>query len=152
MATIADSLRGLANTIRAIPGQFGIRPYTVSVTTRARSGTYGLEGGAANVTTQITEADGQPPKVRGLNDEEIALGTLPKGAIRVGPITPSHSAGGGADFATIVGQDNAETEILYYTLTGPEFPDGSKYKLARAHSDRAIHYTLDLAPVESNQY
>jgi hypothetical protein len=152
MATIADSLRGLANDIRAIPGQFGIRPYTISVTTRTRSGTYGLQGGAANSTTAITEADGQPPKVRWLNDEEIALGSLPRGAVRVGPITPSHTGGGGADFATITGQDNDETEILYYTLTGPDFPNGAKYKLSQAHSDRALHYTLVLTPVEPGQH
>jgi hypothetical protein len=147
---IADDLKPLLTSIRAIPGQFGLRPYTVSAVIRAYSGTYAGEGTKTDTTVAITEANGQPPKVRFLNDEELALGdNLGKGTIEVGPITPDHT-GGGTTIAALTGGSAIAGDIVHFVITGPEYPNGARFRLVGVSSDRALHYKVRLAPVDGN--
>lgn len=149
-AATRDSLRRLANRVRAIPGRdFGLRPYTVELITALSAGDYGLEGAVSTTTTTITVDGGQPPKVRQLNDEQIALGNLDAGDVEVGPITPDH-AGGGHSWATLTGSALADGYRLYYRLTGPDHPDGALYRLVRGYHDRALRYRLILRPVAAS--
>ncbi len=144
-----DNFRRIAHRIRAIPGKrFGLRPYTVSVTHRVHSGTYTGDGTITDATTTIAEADGQPPKVRWLDGEELALGELPGGSVEVGPITPDFS-GGGTSLTTLQGGSSvSDQDEVFYTLTGPEFPSGAKYMLHDVRTDRALHYMVTLRPME----
>lgn len=146
--TLADDLKPLVHSIRSIPGELGLRPYTVSVTVRAGLGQHNIESTGSETTTAITEGNGQPPKVRFLSDEDRAFDALPAGSVEVGPITPEHATGG-ISFATLTGQGAADHTLLHYTLTGPQFPSGAKYRLIGSRSDRALHYKLTLAPIAS---
>lgn len=142
-----DRYRELASRIRAIPGErFGLRPYTVAVRLRGYAGFELGEGGATDSVIDIVEANGQPPKVRVLNNEQLAVAGYSKQTWRIGPITPNFPGGGTViEALTQVGL-TSETEP-HIILTGPEFPDGANFRTMRVDSDRAIHYTLEVQRV-----
>lgn len=146
---LADSLKPLAHRIRAIPGLLGIRPYRIHVVIGEWSGAALGEGAETTTSVEITEHGGQPPKVRFLSDEEIAVGSLPRGTIEVGPITVGH-VGGGTSWATLVGAAAERGETVTYVLTGPEFPTGARFQRTGGPSDRAIHYKLQLQPLSES--
>ena len=142
-----DDIRALAYELRALPGaEFEIRPYTVSVCVRSSSGTYAGEGAQTVSTTAITESDGQPPKVRVVKDEQIALGGLPHGSIRVGPITPDFP-GGGTSITTLTGNGATTGDSFYYLITGPDYPSGARFVLVEASADKTFGYFVTLAPM-----
>lgn len=143
-------IRKLAYELRAMAGRdFEIRPYTVSVVTRTWSGDFPGEGLSSITTTPITEAHGQPPKVRVLNDEQIALGGLPRGAVKVGPITPDFP-GGGTAFTTLSPASLDAGDSFYYVLTGPDYPSGARFVLKEAQADRTFGYTVTLVPMSAD--
>lgn len=148
-AATRDRYRRLANRIRAIPGQrFGLRPYTVAVLLKEYSGTYTGDGTETETETAIVEANGQPPKVRFLKDEERALADMPAGSVEVGPITPDF-AGGGTAIATLKQSSAAAQDAVQWKLTGPEFPNGALFVAEGFKTDRALHYRVRLRPVAS---
>ena len=145
-----NDIRKLAYELRAMAGRdFEIRPYTVSVVTKAWSGDQPGEGTAVTTTTAITEADGQPPKVRVLNDEQLALGNLPRGAIKVGPITPDFP-GGGKSFDTLSPAGLAAGDSFYYVLTGPDYPSGARFVLKETQADKTFGYKVTLVPMSAD--
>jgi hypothetical protein len=146
MPTLAESLRPLVNGIRAIPGQLGLRPYSVAIVVGTWAGAYVGRDSKTETAVAITEANGQPPKVRFLNAEEIAVGGLQKGSCAVGPITPAFP-GGGTLFASLKpALTNGQT--VHARIIGPEFPDGGLFKVTAFDTDHAIHYMLTCEPVE----
>ncbi len=142
---LADTLKPILYSVRAIPGQLGLRPYSVAVLATTYSGANTGRGDSITELTAITEADGQPPKVRQLNTEELALGGLGKGSLRIGPITPGHT-GGGTPIETLKPSLLAG-QTLHVIVTGPEYPNGSKFLLKDIETDRALHFTLTVEPV-----
>jgi len=136
-----NSLRKLAYNIRSIPGkQFGWRNHTVTVETRTYLGVERGQGSKLVTSTPITEAHGQPPKVRFLSDEEVALGGENKAIVEVGPITPDFG-GGGTAFATLY-PTLPDNTILNYVIEGP---DGiARYRLVDVKTDKAGHYMVRL--------
>jgi len=144
--SVRDSFRQIANDVRAIAGRdFSIRPYTVERLESVNAGDYQLEGTETETAVEIT-VDGQPPKVRWLSDEELALGGMASGTVEVGPITPDH-AGGGHSWAVLCGGDLSEGDRLAYRLTGPEHPTGALYRFCGGKHDRALHYLIRLRPI-----
>ena len=51
--TLASDLLSIVSRVRAIPGQLGLRPYTVTVSVRSLSGAYGLEGDAGTTILEL---------------------------------------------------------------------------------------------------
>lgn len=146
-----DDIRELAYELRALPGRdFEIRPYIVKVVIRSWTGTYAGEGGTTTTETTITEADGQPPKVRFLDDEQLALSGLARGAVEVGPITPDFP-GGGTSWATLSGNGADPGEQFYYVLTGPEVPLGARYTLVGGKTDKTFGYRVTLKPMSADE-
>lgn len=143
----ADRFRRIAGKVRGIPGTFGLRPYTVAIVQGAWSGTYAGEGIEVATETAITEANGQPPKVRWLDDEQLALGGLGRGTVEIGPVTPDHSAGGTA-LSTLI-PELARGRTLHVKLTGPEFPTGALFAVSEVKTDRALRWMLRAIPVAS---
>jgi hypothetical protein len=142
-----DDMRALCYSVRSLPGGlFDMRPYSVAVRVTTWSGSHPGDGTETATSTAITEANGQPPKVRFLNDEEIALGGLPSGSVEVGPITPDFP-GGGTALSTLAPASPAST--VHYILTGPEFPTGAVFERASVRTDRAFHYLITLKPVSA---
>jgi hypothetical protein len=140
-----DDLRALAYSVRSIPGQLEMRPYSVAIRTGTWSGTYTGRGTGVSVDNPITEANGQNPKVRFLNGEEIALGQLDSGAVEIGPVTPSFP-GGGTDLSELL-PALADGQTLHVVLTGPKFPDGALFRITDIRTDRAFHYMITAQPV-----
>jgi hypothetical protein len=141
--TLADDLRAIAHEVRSIPGDLGIRPYTVSVVVTTSAGDEFGEGTQTPTTTAITEANGQPPKVRWLSGDEIAIGGYSNDTVEVGPITPDHPGGGNA-LSTIAPEPVGNNPTVRYVLTGPNHPSGANYRLRDVKHDRAFQYRLVL--------
>jgi hypothetical protein len=143
--TLADDLKPLVNAIRAIPGELGLRPHTISVLLGTWSGDHTGEGTETASSTAILES-AQNPKVRWLKQEERALADLPEGSCEIGPLTPSYP-GGGFTLSTITSFDRGET--LHLRIVGPQHPSGAVYRVTKINADHALHYTLQAVPVSS---
>lgn len=147
--TFASSLYPMLARVRAIPGQLGLRPHTVSVVSRSWSGGQTGEGDETVVNVPIVEADGRPPKVRWLSNEEIALGGLPSGSVQIGPITPSFSDGG-TNLSDLDGSDLETSDTRQLRITGPQHPNGALYRVKALNADSALHYTIVAVPAGSS--
>ncbi len=141
--SLRDDLLPVINEVRAIPGLLGFRPYTVAIEVITWSGSERGEGTKTTTTTPITEAGGQPPRVRWLDNEEIALGGYDKPTVEVGPITPDFSDGG-TSLATLKARAAEPNSEVYYVLTGPDFPSGARFVLVADTSDRPLRYMVKL--------
>lgn len=139
-----DRYRRIAASKRPLPGKHGLRPHTVAIITRY---SFGQHTGDIDMSSLIplTEQDGQPPKVRWLNGEQLALSGLAKGAIDIGPITPEFN-GGGTAISAFDGTPLDTGDVLHLLITGPTHPNGALYKVVDITSDRALHYTLRATP------
>lgn len=145
MTAFRNSIRKIAHRVRAIPGEMGWRPYTVQVEYAVYSGAKWGEGSKLVTTTSVTEYGGQPPKVRWLSDQEIAIASgngSQNATVQVGPITPNFP-GGGTSIDVLRPPLSANTR-LYYIITGPEHPNGGRYRPVKYTTDRAGHYLVDL--------
>ncbi len=137
MSFASDILPDL-KAIRTIPDDMGMRPHTVSIVTGDWSGVHVGDGSLAAVTVPITPT----PKVRWMNDEQIALSGLPKGSAIIGPITPSFPA-----FASLVGFGLSTHQTLHLRITGPQHPNGAIYRVTEAKAERSLRYMLTAQPV-----
>jgi hypothetical protein len=136
-------LRKLANHLRALPGRMGIRPYSIEVQVTTSAGAELGEGAQTVVTTLITEANGQPPKVRWLSNKEIALGGYEDGTVEVGPITPDFP-GGGTAIATLH-PNPAVNSTVRVVLRGPDYgANGARFRLQNLRHERFCQYVLVL--------
>jgi hypothetical protein len=146
MTTLADSLKPLVWAIRAIPGQLGIRPYTVEVVTVAYAGAELGEGALTESRMTVTEYGSYPPRVRNLSSEEIALAGYDKATWEIGPITPDFTGGGTALSVLTQSGIGANTEP-HIVMTGPEFPNGANFRLVKVQTDKALHFTIQVQRV-----
>ncbi len=142
-----DDLRALCYSVRSIPGQLEMRPYSVAIRTGSWSGAYTGRGVATNTDVLITESGGHNPKVRFLSGEELALGQLDSGAVEIGPITPDFP-GGGTDLGDLL-PAVADGQTVHVLLTGPKYPDGAQFRITDVKTDRAFHYKLTAQPVSN---
>ncbi len=142
---LADTLKPILYSVRAITGQFGLRPYSVAIVQTTYSGAHTGRGTSSGTPVAITEGNGQPPKVRQLNTEELALGNLGKGSLRIGPITPGHPGGGTA--IEVLKPCLAAGQTVHVIVTGPEYSNGAKFAIKDLETDHALHYMLTVEPV-----
>lgn len=92
--TFATAIRPALARARAIAGRMGLRPVPhVWIVQVEWSGAYPGDGTRTESLFELLQ-DGQPPKVRDLRGDEIAMGMGPAGSIKIGPITPGCMAGG----------------------------------------------------------
>jgi hypothetical protein len=146
-----DRYRRIAARARRVPGEHGLRPYSVAIVVGTWSGRYIGGGAKYEQLEHIREANGQPPKVRFLSEEALALAAsagegLQKGSCTIGPITPPF-AGGGTALSDLVPAVH-ERQTVHVQLTGPAYPDGAKFVVKEVKTDRALHWMLTCEPVE----
>jgi len=144
---LADDLKPIVFSIRAIPGQFGLRPHTVAVRDTSWDGPHTGDGEPTETWTSITESGGHPPKVRWLRDDEVAVGGLASGTVEVGPITPEL----GVPILLLQGDALSAGDTHQLLITGPNHPNGAIYAIKRIECDRALHYKIQAAPVSALQ-
>jgi hypothetical protein len=143
MATEAEDALADLYEGRSEAGEAGFRPFSFTILDATWTGQHTGEGSEIGEANPITEANGQPPRVRFLTGEEIALGNLGAGAIEVGPITPPF-AGGGTSLETLAG-DLQTGATRHGLLRGPGHV-GTLYRLIDINSERATRYMLRAAP------
>lgn len=141
MSFVSDFLPTL-HAIRAIPHQLGLRPHTVVLLHRSYDGAHTGAGTVTTTETPITHSGGANPRVRVLNDEEIALGQLGSGTVEIGPLTPELAV----EIADLNGSTLAVGQVLQVRITGPMHPGGAVYRVLSVQADRAMHYTVRAAP------
>jgi hypothetical protein len=147
--TLADDLLPTVLAGRAIAGTLGFRPYRVYIVAESYTGPHTGESLANIDETEIVEGSSQPPKVRWLKDEEIAVGNLAGGTIEVGPITPEF-AGGGTSLELLAGElDRGATR--HVRIVGPKHPDGARYRITEIRAERALRYTIRAVPVANGE-
>lgn len=143
--SLAGDLLPALSAARSIAGSLGLRQYRVYIRSGAWSGTYTGDGSETATETELLE-NGQSPKVRFAGDDQIALGAAVKGSAKIGPITPSHAAGGTA-IALLEGSSLADGSTLHVRL---RHSDGSDQilRVTNVGKDSSLHYTLECDPVE----
>lgn len=143
--TLADSLKPVLFRIRAIPGSLGLRPHSVEILAKSWNGAHTGAGELSTDTLRLTQANNQPPKVRWLRDDEIAVGSLSAGTVEIGPVTPRFQEGG-LDIADLNGSALSRGDVLQLRITGPKHPDGAVYHLSKLTADKAMHYMIQAQP------
>ena len=143
--TIADNLKVLAHSIRAIPGRMGIRVHSIQLVISDWSGLHSGDGTRTDSFTKILET-GQNPKVAWMTDEERALADLSSGSVKIGPITADHGAV--SRLSLIRGKDLQDTDARYIKITGPKHPNGASYRIKTLITHKAIHYFIIASPAE----
>lgn len=144
--SFADDLKPLLWSIRAIPGQLGLRKYSVSIVTGINLGDHTGDDAGSYPEIPIVESGNQPPRVRQLSDEELALANMGAGLWKIGPFTPYFTTGG-ADITDLLGKLLETGDTQYVKLTGPAFPAGALFRIVKVGHDHALHYDLTVAPV-----
>jgi hypothetical protein len=135
----------ICNRARAIPGSLGLRPHTLERVARFAES---VREDVTEKVTPIVEANGQSPLIRWLTAEELTVGQLNPGTAEA-RFTPSFG-GGGTDIALLRGDDLGPNDKLYFRITGPHHVGGALYRKAKLNDEKALHYTLQLVPVQDD--
>lgn len=143
---LADDLKAIVWSVRAIPNQLGLRPYSVSLVSGINLGDHTGDAAGSYPEIPIVESGGAPPKCRQLSDEEVAMANMGAGLWKIGPFTP-YFATGGTDIADLLGKNLDRGDTQYVKLTGPAYPSGALFRIAKVEHDHALHYELTVAPV-----
>lgn len=115
---LRDVLLPIVESIRAIPGELGLRQVQVFLRLRTWSGARVGMGTKTTVDTEIT-VSGHPPKVRLLKERDVIAGTtLEDDLYEIGPVTPEHS-GAGTSVAELGPDQTATPTEMFYVLKGP---------------------------------
>jgi hypothetical protein len=116
-----DDLLPLVNSLRALPGEMGLRQYTVILRTVVSTGTRFGEGATETTDTVLTVGNGQPPKVKQLFDKDtVAGGLLTKARFTI-ELTPDH-VGGGYTPTELNPEQGTSPKEVFYILKGPGMP------------------------------
>lgn len=111
MTTLRDRLNAVAERVRGVPVALGERPTTVTIRTRTWAGRIGSDYGYVDTDVVLSPA----PKVREVALRELSGsgGRYEAGDVRVGPITPSHPAGGYAESVLAPAVTTSGVETIY---------------------------------------
>lgn len=144
------SFRRLADACRAIPGKlsFGLREHSVALVASYWTGGQPGVGDEVSVETPILVNGTSPPKVRFPTQREISLGMMSEGSVEVGPFTPDYGTGG-FNRSLLDGSLVDTGDTLHLLLTGPQHPDGQRYRIKNCNVDRALRVTLICVPAGS---
>lgn len=145
-AKMRERYRRTAWKYRHLPGDFGLREHIVVLLQTVYSGAQTGEATKTETQVQLLEKDGRNPKVRWLNEEEIALGSLAGGSIKIGPITPDFSIGG-TPMSSLRASTLAAKGTFHLLVTGPMHPNTVKYKLTAVEGHQALHRYIVGEPV-----
>ena len=136
--TARDSFRHIANRCRAIPGQFGLRPWRVYLDVSSWSGAGHPGDGTETTTTVELLESGQPPKARQASAKAVALGFAEVGSWEIGPITPV----AGTAWATLLASTVTSGQTFRVRLVHDETSDAVDLVVTKTTLDRALRYML----------
>lgn len=136
--TAREQYRHIANRCRAIPGQFGLRPWRVYLDTSSWSGAGHPGDGSETTTTVELLESGQPPKAREASSKAVALGYAEAGSWTVGPITPVI----GTAWATLLASAISSGQTFRVRLVHDETGETIDLAISKTTLDRALRYEL----------
>lgn len=142
--TLADDLLATARNARGIAGGLGFRPHRVYRITRYKAGD--IREVAGEEETEITEGadNDQPPRVRWMTEEEIAVGSLAKGTVEIGALTPNDELD-----AWLRGDELSAGDERYIRLVGTQTGDlGALYRVKSFRAERPLRRMIQAEPVE----
>lgn len=140
--TLADDLLPLVFEARGIRGALGFAKYTVELWLRYKGQSIRETAGVERMP--IVEGDDQPPRVRWLKDEEIALGSLSAGTVEIGAITPRANL-----LEQLQGETLAPGDERHIFLRGPKHPNGALYLITMVKAERALRWMIQAKPTET---
>ena len=149
------------DAIRAIGGNLGLRPFTVTIKVRTWLGGtrpgLGQRSDVDTVLTNLSGANAQPVMVRYLTTREIAAsgGKYRDRDLNVGPMTPAYAAtvlilpAGGFSDSQIDPAPVTNAVELFYLVKGPGYPPSANAASGIIHDKiaeevTALHYSLVL--------
>lgn len=141
--SLKDDLLPLIDTLRAIPGDLGFRPYQVWVRTTTYAGPR-VGVGAKTVTETRLLVGGQDPKVREVRRKDVFAGTPESvnAEYDIGPLTPEF-AGGGVSESTINPEKTSTPTTVTFLLKGPGLPtEGLLCQRVGDHLDRPLRMVI----------
>jgi hypothetical protein len=154
MPSAADEFRELANDIRSIPGEFGLREYQCFLVRKTWTGARPGDGDEVEKLIPLVVGGGQNPRVRFPTQRDIALGNMSIGEILIGPLTPQYvDPGGGTGGTARVRFDGSELVIgqgQFVRVYAPDEGDSSDYKVNYVNVDRALRVTLKCTNVTAS--
>lgn len=148
--TLIDDLKPTVFDLRGIAGELGARPFTIQVVKRAYeagSSVFNGDDPTETVLTEITEGNGYPPKVKWLTAHDYLRGANPNATVKVGPITPNHTKDGyeqGTSFELLEQLEAEKGSEIFYIITGPGFPNGSRFQLESFNGERSLGFFIEL--------
>lgn len=140
---LADELREVAFNLRALAGEFGLRPYRIYRIKISYSGE-NFTGTRTEEEIELVEGNGQPPKVRWATSEELALTGYASETLLVGPLTPKIlSTVVGTDYEALRPELNPD-DIIRFRVVGPGYPTGEFFTLKKLDRSSAVSWRLTL--------
>lgn len=144
-----DNFRRIAERARGIPGRFGLREHSVDVVHTWWDGENGGARGNKNESVTRLLVGGYNPKVSFPSQRDIALNLMSFGTITIGPFTPQTLDGLGIS-RDLINRDPMElSDTLHLIVTGPQHPEGCKYKIQNVNVEKAIHFTIVASTVSA---
>lgn len=145
---VIDGFRKIADRLRAIPGNFGLREYTVELHVVMYSDE--ISGRGRKIRDEklpITVANGVSPDVKFPTQAEVAWGFAGQGLAIVGPFTPQYSTDGGVTVGGVArelldGTDAQRGAICRIVITGPNFPNGCYHRIQKYQVDNPLEVVL----------
>lgn len=136
MTTFRDDLLDVVEDVREIPGDLGLRLFSVEVFKRIYSGERVGVGTAYDVTKVLLVASFKPKVVQVTSRDIIASGGLyQEQDLRVGPLTPTKI--NVPDFDPPTGSQPLE---LLFRITGPGYEAGAWFKKINMLTTRPFRY------------
>jgi hypothetical protein len=145
LSTLKDDLLPIVESIRGIPGDIGLRVFTVAAIRIVQwSGTRVGLGNSSYSEVPIAVASGKyAPKIRQLSQEDIVRsgGDLDSVQYEIGPVTPSF-IGGGYSLAVLDPVSVNPSEV-FFRIVGPGTAAGGDWFVrTSAKRDKPFRYML----------
>lgn len=140
---IRNDFRELLTNIRAIPGEFGLRPWRVFLATGSWSLPSHAGDGLESETRYELLENGQPPKVRQVTSKMVALGLADVGEWTVTNITPELGTPWVELLASLVSKGQTFRVVIEHDEDG----ESIEMVVKTGQRDKALHYNLTLSPI-----
>ena len=150
MTTVAESILPALELARSQAGVIGWHIHSVDLVVSTWSGAHTGDGTETTTTTNLLE-HGENPRVRWLNNEELALANLESGSCKVGPMTPywvdAATGTSGGTALSWFGADATAGQTVHLLITGIKHPEGAVYRVQDVSQERPTKIELTCVPV-----
>jgi hypothetical protein len=151
---LIDDLRVVVDDCRGILGELGFREHSATIVKTIWSGGRTGAGDKFEEEYPLYCGNQQNPKIKFPNQRDIALGLMSLGIITIGPLTPEftrYDTTTGGILRDIIALTEAErSDTVHILVTGPQHPNGAKYRIKNLNADRALRVMITAVVVSGN--